>query len=178
MTLVDTPPETFVETPTPPPAAIGRPGRADGHRLRLCLDLVLDAAVLTLRAAARETLVRDARRDGGSVIPRPAAPGPAPGPPVPWRRWLNEDVELIWSLAAALPEGPPVLPAGGDAGPDLDARVLRDLRERYEAIRDGLADVLAQAGAGDGSWQPRIRTALTHCRGRLGELAALSDPGR
>jgi hypothetical protein len=177
---------TLIESPPLPRAAprrtAARAGQAHGHRLRLCLDLLLDAAVLALGAAARETAVRDARRDGGSVIPRPAAPSGPADVPVPWRRWLNEDVDLICTLAAALPEGPPVLPSALDAGlgHERGAQVLPDLQERYEAIRDVLADVLAQPGADgdDEGWRSRLREALAHCQGRLAELATLTEPPR
>lgn len=180
MTLIDSP---AAPAPTRPPVtgATARAGQADSYLLRLCLDLQLDAAMLTLGAAARDTIVRDSHLDGGSVIPRPPAPAP-PGfdLPIPWRRWLNEDVDLICALAASLPEGPPVLPSGFDSGfgEGRAGRVLEELHERYEAIREVLADVLAQSGpAGDReAWQPRIRDALAHCQARLRELAEFGAP--
>ena len=162
--------------------APARAGQGDSYLLRLCLDLQLDAAMLTLGAAARDTIVRDGHRDGGSVIPRPAAPASSVfgDLPIPWRRWLNEDVDQICTLAASLPEGPPVLPAGRDSGfaEGRARRVLAELRERYEAIREVLAEVLSQPGPdGDGdTWQPRIRDAQAHCQARLRELTEFGGP--
>src|SRR3982751_232216 len=54
------------------------------HLLRLCLDLQLDAMLLTLGA-----LASDPAGDGAPATAAGSAPLPGA---VPWRRWIDEDV--------------------------------------------------------------------------------------
>jgi hypothetical protein len=186
MTLTESPPTRPASRSIAEPDHAVEPDHGDSYLLRLCLDLQLDAALLTLGAAAQETLSRDSRRDGGSVIPRAIAPVAAdPAPPVPWRRWLNEDVDTMCALAASLTTGPPVLPSSLEVGfaAGRPAQVLAELLERYEAIRDVLVDVLSRpvpAGADpDEPWRSRIRDAFGRCQARLqelGEFAGSSAP--
>ncbi len=125
------------------------PDHADLHLLRLALDLQVDAMLLTLGAAA----------------------GACDEDPVPWRRWVVEDLDVARLLAqAVLAEGggrPEALGAGylGAASETL----LDDLVARYASMEDLLADVLGHPYEGQ-PWRPAAREAWTRCRTRLLEL--------
>lgn len=143
----------------------GRAGDdTDAHLLRLCLDLQLDALLLALGAAAGQHRRDDVTQgwDAGGVLP--------------WRRWVAEDVELATTLAADAMAGRATLPAtlGSDHEHRLPSAVLDDLLARYESMHTLLGDLLqrdsAASGADDEHWRPRVREALTRCRGRIGEL--------
>jgi hypothetical protein len=127
----------------------------DVHVLRLCLDLQLDALMLTLGAASSDAC--------------PADP--------PWRRWVDEDVELACSLAADTRAGGAALPQA--MGSDLDRSVptatVDSLRASYASIVTLLSGLISRSGEsqrlGD-PWQQRVERALEHCRRRQGELEA------
>ena len=126
------------------------------HLLRLCLDLQLDALLLTLGAASAQQ-----RADGQDDLP--------------WRRWVAEDVDLAADLAAEATAGGAALPS--TLGTDLDHRtpatVVDDLAARYASMSDLLTDLLHRDTAGDDdSWRPRVVDALDRCRHRLAELRA------
>jgi hypothetical protein len=72
---------------------------SDLHDLRLCLDLQLDALLVTVGAASSQSQ----------------------GSEPPWRRWLNEDIQLACSLAADAQTGGAGPPSG--LGSDLDRAV-------------------------------------------------------
>jgi hypothetical protein len=138
----------------------------DTHLLRLSLDLQLDAMLLVL---------------GASAVGRPEDA-------MPWRRWLEEDVDLAWELtttALAVHGGlPPSL------GPDLATadprRLTEDLLARYTSMCSLLEDLLArEAGRSedasvdvrdpDGTgpvWHEHIRAALGRYQTRVDELRA------
>jgi hypothetical protein len=143
----------------------GGPAPDDGeaHLLRLCLDLQLDAMLLTLGAAA-------------------AAPGASPdGTPdtgadarghAPWRRWVSEDVDLARSLAVGTLAGGAALPAtlGSDLHHAVPATTIDNLQARYASMRSLLADLLARAGSTHRGAD--LRAALERCEHRLEELQA------
>lgn len=134
----------------------------DTHLLRLSLDLQLDAMLLVL---------------GASAVGRPEDA-------MPWRRWLEEDVDLAWELtttALAVHGGlPPSL------GPDLatadPSQLTEDLLARYTSMCSLLEDLLAREagrtdddGSTDGRgpvWHEHIRAALVRYQSRVEELRA------
>lgn len=173
MTTTDSNPQTS-ERPT----AYRSPGRrqvsddTEAHLLRLCLDLQLDALLLTLGAAAvdRNGSARDA--------PDPDGRHGSDRIPPPWRRWIAEDVDLATALAADALAGRATLPStlGSEHEHRVPRAVLDDLTARYESMRDLLVDLLdqeraPQAAADEaGHWLQRTREALYRCRTRLVEL--------
>jgi hypothetical protein len=129
---------------------------ADAHMLRLCLDLQLDALLLTLGAAAAGRA-----RDGEDTD-------------VPWRRWVGEDVDLAWTLASDALSGRAALPPtlGSDLDHAVPATTIDNLTARYEQMRALLIDLAASAereGTGE-AWRPRLHDALDRCERRLAEL--------
>lgn len=156
----------------------------DAHLLRVCLDLQLDALLLTLGAAAQQD--RDSVAEGWHA-----------GGVVPWRRWVEEDVELAAALAADTLAGRATLPStlGSDHDHRLPTTVVDNLTARYASMRDLLTDLLRREGGTDGAggpvgpggpggpddapWRPRVRAALDRCTTRLAELAEyrLGTPG-
>lgn len=136
----------------------------DAHLLRLCLDLQLDSMLLTLGAAAAQRV-----RDDEAWVP-----GAAP----PWRRWVDEDVELAASLAADALGGGATLPS--TLGTETDHRapetVLDNLVARYEWMSELLSDLLVRDVPGAEGWRPRVRDALFRCRTRLADLRAYRAP--
>ena len=131
------------------------------HLLRLCLDLQLDALLLTLGALA--------------VDPAPEA-GPASdtsatsGSSIPWRRWIGEDVDLACRLAAEALAGNAALPPtlGSDLGHAVPATTIDDLVARYTSMLGLLGDLSRRS---EGSQRPQgLDEALTRCEARLAEL--------
>lgn len=128
------------------------------HVLRLCLDLQLDALLLAVGAASGE--------------PRPADP--------PWRRWVDEDVEVACALATDTRTGGAALPQA--MGSDLDRTVpsatMGSLQASYGSMVTLLSELIARnrspqagpSGKGDESWQQRVDRTLEHCTARLAEL--------
>ena len=133
----------------------------DAHLLRLCLDLQLDAMLLALGAAAAQQ-----RREHTD----PASGGAGA---VPWRRWVDEDVDLAARLASDAMAGRAALPStlGSELDHQVPATVVDDLVARYESMRDLLTDLLGRdTPAHDDTWRPRVRDALHRCQTRLVEL--------
>jgi hypothetical protein len=131
-----------------------------GHLLRLCLDLQLDALLLSLGAAASQQVSQ-----GGSARTQPGSP--------PWRRWVEEDVDLATTLAADALAGRATLPStlGNDVDHQVPAIVIDNLAARYECMGDLLTDLLGRdASPQDDGWRPQVREALRRCRTRLVEL--------
>lgn len=129
-----------------------RSDQGDLHLLRLTLDLQLDAMLLTLGASAHA----ESRGE--------------PDGRVPWRRWLNEDLELATALAAALVDGEsaPVPGLGGGLAHASVESSLDTLAARYESMENLLLSVLD--GSGQGQWRYAASEALHRCRTRLAEL--------
>lgn len=137
-----------------------RADETDAHLLRLCLDLQLDALLLTLGAVAAE----QQRHDDGQVADA-----------VPWRRWVAEDVDLAATLAADAMAGRASLPPtlGSELDHQVPATVVDDLEARYASMRALLTDLLHRdTGRTDDTWRPRVRDALNRCGSRLVELRA------
>ncbi len=137
---------------------------SDAHLLRLCLDLQLDALLLTLGAGAAQRVREDSE------------PGWMSTGSLPWRRWVEEDLDLAEALASDAMAGHATLPS--TLGTEHDHRMpeiaLDNLLARYESMRDLLTDLLDRDDvdpddARDG-WRPRIREALHRCQTRLVEL--------
>lgn len=147
----------------------------DAYLLRLSLDLQLDALLLVLGASA-------------------AGPDESG---IPWRRWLDEDVELAWELTATARSARASLPATlGTALADEDGEgVNADLLARYESMcrlledliaadpepRDSRADTTVDLSASPTAaspateptppaWHAHVRAALDRCRARVEEL--------
>jgi len=120
---------------------------SEAHLLRLCLDLQLDALLLTLGALAVD-------------------PGPGGGDAIPWRRWISEDVDLACTLAAEALAGNAALPPtlGSDLGHAVPVTAIDDLVARYSSMRGLLAD-LARSGGHDG-----VEQLMGRCEARLAEL--------
>lgn len=132
---------------------------ADAHLIRLCLDLQVDALLLTLGAAA-------AGQDAASTSP--------------WIRWVSEDVQTACALAADVMDGGASLPTV--LGTELDhaapTTALDNLVARYESMAALLSDVLSPAKARPTAPErPRVREALRQCERRLGELRANQPDG-
>jgi hypothetical protein len=120
---------------------------SEAHLLRLCLDLQLDALLLTLGALAVD-------------------PGPDGGGGIPWRRWISEDVDLACTLAADALAGNAALPPtlGSDLGHAVPVTAIDDLVARYSSMRGLLAD-LARSGGHAG-----VDALMSRCDARLAEL--------
>lgn len=142
----------------PPARPIEQPAGRDTHLLRLSLDLQLDAMLLVL---------------GASAAGRPEDA-------MPWRRWLDEDVDLAWDLTTTALAVQGALPPA--LGPDLatadPVTLTEDLLARYTSMCALLEDLLAREGtrrkpaggdAGPG-WHDHVRPALVRYQGRVAEL--------
>ncbi|MBI4940903.1 MAG: hypothetical protein HY830_09155 [Actinobacteria bacterium] len=146
---------------TPPPYVVDE---ADAHLLRLCLDLQLDALLLALGAASAQEL-RDLGTPAGADRPTDEV--------VPWRRWVDEDVDLAAGLAADTMAGRATLPPtlGTDLGHEVPATVIDELVARYASMHGLLGDLLRRdLAADDDRRHPRLLVALRRCRARLDEL--------
>jgi hypothetical protein len=123
------------------------------HLLRLCLDLQLDALLLTLGASA--------------VDP---APEGGPDAAIPWRRWIGEDVDLACRLAAEALAGNAALPPtlGSDLGHAVPVTTIDDLVARYSSMLGLLGDLSRRS---EGASRPQgLDDALARCEARLAEL--------
>jgi len=118
------------------------------HLLRLCLDLQLDAMLLTLGALAAD---------------------PGPERAAPWRRWLSEDVDLACKLAADTLAGNAALPPtlGSDLGHALPVTAIDDLVARYSSMTGLLDDARRLEGA---QCPAGLQEAIARCESRLQEL--------
>jgi hypothetical protein len=131
------------------------------HLLRLCLDLQLDALLLTLGALA--------------VDPAPEAGPASTSPPVgatgvPWRRWIGEDVALACRLAAEALAGNAALPPtlGSDLSHAVPVTTIDDLVARYSSMLGLLGDLSRRS---DGASRPQgLDEAIARCEARLAEL--------
>ena len=130
------------------------------HLLRLCLDLQLDALLLTLGALAVDTAPEDA----------PASATPASASGIPWRRWIGEDVDLACRLAAEALAGNAALPPtlGSDLSHAVPVTTIDDLVARYSSMLGLLAD-LSRRSDGPGR-PPALDEAMARCEARLSEL--------
>jgi hypothetical protein len=150
-----------LETANPPPT---RPvtdqvtlDGSDLHVLRLCLDLQLDALLLAVGAVS----------------------GPSAGSEPPWRRWVDEDIQLAYSLAADVRMrgvGPPS-GLGSKLNRDVPSTIEDGLHARYSSMAALLSGVMSRhdghgVGQEDLLYQgrPQAAQALQHCRKRLAEL--------
>jgi hypothetical protein len=134
------------------PDRFGRLDQGDLHMLRLALDLQLDAMLLALGASAQPE-------------------GRENGQPVPWKRWLVEDLDLARALTSALLEGD-AAPVPGLGGGILAGSVetsLDNLVARYTSMENLLSGVLDRPATGQ-HWRAAAAEALHRCRGRLEEL--------
>lgn len=124
-----------------------------GHLLRLCLDLQLDALMLTLGALAVEPAP-----EGGSA------------PDIPWRRWIGEDVDLACRLAGEALAGNAALPPtlGSDLAHAVPVTTIDDLVPRYRSMLGLLGDLSRRT---EGAARPQgLDEALARCEARLAEL--------
>jgi len=101
---------------TPTPTVAPCPTPAESHAMHLGVDLQVDTLLFTLAAAVS------------------AAHEEAPEPPVPWRRWLTEDIEAALVLAVDTLRRKGSLPSSLAAG--RTGSVLADLVARYSALVD------------------------------------------
>lgn len=136
---------------------VGPPRRdlegSEAHLLRLCLDLQLDALMLTLGA-----LAVDSAGDGSD------------SGAIPWRRWITEDVDLACTLAADALAGNAALPPtlGSDLAHAMPVTTIDDLVARYTSMQGLLADLARRAEGA--SAPPGIDTIVRRCEARLAEL--------
>jgi hypothetical protein len=142
--------------PGPAPGGVRLDG-GDLHVLKLCLDLQLDALFVTVGAASSQSQ----------------------GPEPPWRRWVNEDIQLAYALAADAQAGGAGPPSG--LGSDLDRAVPstteNGLHARYTsmvALLSGLISRPRSDAVGQEEqpyeWRSRAARALWHYQERLAEL--------
>jgi hypothetical protein len=132
------------------------------HLLRLCLDLQLDAMLLTLGALAADPAA-------DAATPTPAPGTPAPGA-MPWRRWIGEDVDLACRLAREAMGGGAALPPtlGSDLSHAVPVTTIDDLVARYSSMLGLLGDLSRRS---EGTARPAgLDEALTRCEARLAEL--------
>lgn len=135
------------------------PHHGDLRMMRLVLDLQLDAVLLMLGAAAHA-------QHRGETEGR-----------TPWKRWLEEDLELVRTLAVALVEGDgPLVPGLGSGSTHASLeRSLDNLTVRVESMENLLVTVLdspapgefGRSGAGSRGAAGEV---LRRCRTRLAEL--------
>jgi len=130
----------------------------DLHVLRLTLELQLDALLFTLGAAAHAQAAGEGDDDRG---------------PIPWQRWLTEDLQLARALAAVLLEGDvSAVPGLGGGMADVGADTsLDNLADHYASMERLLADALTHRGSG--RWRLPAVEALSRCRIRLAEVHEL-----
>ncbi len=151
--------EEAIPSPEPPVTGGIMLDGSDLHVLRLCLDLQLDALLLTVGAA--------------SSVSQGLEP--------PWSRWVNEDIQLASSLAKDAQTGGAGPPSG--LGSDLDRDALstteNGLHARYTSMAALLSGLISRPRSeGDEQeeqpheWRSRAARALGHCRERLAELEA------
>lgn len=132
------------------------------HLLRLCLDLQLDAMLLTLGALAADPAGDEVRAATPTTTPVPGA--------IPWRRWIGEDVDLACRLAREAMAGHAALPPtlGSDLGHAVPVTTIDDLVARYTSMIGLLGDLSRRA---EGAARPAgLDEALTRCEARLAEL--------
>ena len=148
----------LVTDPRRTPTDTGAPERelegSSAHLLRLCLDLQLDALLLTLGALA--------------VDPSPDGDPDAAG--IPWRRWIGEDVDLACRLASEALAGNAALPPtlGSDLSHAVPVTTIDDLVARYASMLGLLGDLSRRS---EGAARPQgLDEAIARCEARLAEL--------
>ncbi|HYJ76875.1 MAG TPA: hypothetical protein VEV65_14805 [Kineosporiaceae bacterium] len=132
------------------------------HLLRLCLDLQLDALLLTLGALAADPGADTAVAPASSTAPVPGA--------IPWRRWITDDVDLACKLAREAMAGGAALPPtlGSDLGHAVPVTTIDDLVARYSSMLGLLGDLSHRT---EGTARPvGLDEAIIRCEARLGEL--------
>lgn len=132
------------------------------HLLRLCLDLQLDAMMLTLGA-----LATDPAGDGATTPASTTAPVPGA---IPWRRWITDDVDLACKLARDAMAGGAALPRtlGSDLGHAVPVTTIDDLVARYSSMLGLLGDLSRRS---EGAARPvGLDEAMYRCEARLAEL--------
>ena len=136
-------------------------GNHEGHLVRLCLDTQLDALLITLGAAAAE----ECTHHGAPAAPDgPARPRPTESPP--WRRWVQEDLELACALASDTITGGGTLPS--TLGLDLHRSLVVDsLQAHYQSMTTQLGALTSMAAT---HGHPGTHQALDRCQHRLAEL--------
>jgi hypothetical protein len=135
---------------------------SSAHLLRLCLDLQLDALLLTLGALAAD-------RAGDGVTSSASTTAPVPGA-IPWRRWIADDVDLACQLAREAMAGGAALPPtlGSDLGHAVPVTTIDDLVARYTSMLGLLGDLSRRS---EGSARPPgLDEAMSRCEARLSEL--------
>jgi len=143
-----------------------RPGpdveESAAHLLRLCLDLQLDAMLLTLGALAADPA-------GDGVAAPTSSTAPVPGG-IPWRRWIADDVDLACKLAREAMSGGAALPPalGSDLGHAVPVTTIDDLVARYSSMLGLLGD-LSRRSEGI-TRPPGLDEAMNRCEARLAEL--------
>jgi hypothetical protein len=179
--------------PKSPPIAT----EAEAHLLRLCLELQLDAMLLTLGAAAAGAARRpddDPAAEFTAVFTAEPTAGPNSGPASgptsesgnaaaresgdtaqspPWRRWVLEDVELVRGLAGDVLAGGASLPTtlGSDLDQAVPAAAVDNLVARYESMTTLLADVLPSGpDVAPAPYRAHAQAALAHYQDRLRDL--------
>lgn len=148
------------------------PEARTGFLLRICLDLQIDALMLTLAEAARDAVARGAvpatRALAGSSMVQDAGAAP-------WCAWLKEDVEHIFALAADVVERGGALPAVlGSLVPRRSTRCALDaLSAHYDVVQALLVRVrrdIACHRLSGGAGEPWVDRVLEHHRRRLEAL--------
>lgn len=140
---------------------------AEIHLIRLCLDLQLDAMLLSLGATAAQT----ATGTGSGGAQPQSDPSQTQSPP--WHRWVLEDVETVRILAADVMSGGAALPAtlGTDLDQAVPAAAIDNLVARYESMTALLADILPPDPSGPSApYRAHAQEVLAHCQARLREL--------
>jgi hypothetical protein len=155
-------PRTAADREAPPdrrPTSPSDVTEAEAHLIRLCLDLQLDAMLLTLGAAATGE-ASDRESTGTRQSP-------------PWRRWVLEDVELARELANDVLAGGASLPAtlGSDLDQAVPAAAVDNLVARYESMTALLADILPPGPeVAPAPYRAHAQAALAHYEHRLRDL--------
>ena len=132
------------------------------HLLRLCLDLQLDAMLLTLGALAADPAGDGATTPASATAPMPGA--------IPWRRWITDDVDLACKLAREAMAGGAALPPtlGSDLGHAVPVTTIDDLVARYSSMLGLLGDLSRRS---EGAARPvGLDEAMDRCEARLAEL--------
>ena len=129
------------------------------HTLRLCLNLQLDAMLLTLGATAAEQV-----NSNGAT----------------WAGWLAEDLDVTRTLARDVLAGGASLPGilGHQLHRDVPATRVEQLTDRYHALAELLEALSGREEQDpDSNLAQDARAAARHCRSRLEALRRLPVDG-
>jgi len=155
-------PTHVLETRAAAPAHGSDVEESAAHLLRLCLDLQLDAMLLTLGALSADPSAEAASAPPGTSAPAPGA--------LPWRRWIGEDVDLACRLAREAMAGGAALPPtlGSDLSHAVPVTTIDDLVARFSSMLGLLGDLSHRS---QGAARPAgLDEALARCEARLAEL--------